>query len=597
MRKDFVAILRTPFGGPWRRFSRPSKVVVATHVEDVRRAVEEVDAAVAGGLYAAGFVTYEAAGAFGLPARDGRESLPLVCFGLFPPEQIETLSRFPASDDAEPIAWQPSITHDEYLGAIAAIKERIAAGDTYQINFTFRLNGRFTGDPRALMAELYAAQAGPWSAYVETTDYAICSASPELFYVRDGDRIECHPMKGTAPRGWWPVQDIERGETLRASEKNRAENVMIVDMVRNDLGRIARTGSVTADPLFDVTRYPLQWQMTSRVTAEAPGATLGSLFAAMFPSGSVTGAPKHSAMGIIRELETTPRGVYTGAIGYLSPHGRAHFNVAIRTVVVDRHRHEAEFGVGSGVVWDSVDRDEYDECLVKAAMVTGSRFRGQGSGFKVQAVPSYVVGERPDFSLLETIGWTPADGFALLNRHLHRLRLSAECFGFVYDEDEVRNVLKDAVVDLHKPAKVRVLLGGDGTLACEALDLLPVEGPLRAELAPTPVDTANVFLFHKTTRRAVYEAARASRPDADAVILWNASGDVTEGTDYNLVAEIGGRKVTPPIECGLLPGTFRAELLANGEIAERRITVEELRAAPRVWLINSVRGWVECQLA
>ena len=371
----FEAVLRTPFAGPWRRFRNPVRVVTASRVDEVRAALADVERMVRGGLYAAGFVAYEAAGAFDLPVKAASSSLPLVCFGLFPPDSVETLGRFRATGRAEVGQWQPSIDHDAYLRAIAAIKERIEAGDTYQINFTFRLMAPFRGDPAALMTDLHAAQAGRWSAFLDLGAHAICSASPELFFVSEDGRIECHPMKGTAPRGWWAAQDAARAEELHRSEKNRAENVMIVDMVRNDLGRIATTGSVCAVSLFDVERYPLQWQMTSRVRADAPGTGLAAIFESMFPSGSITGAPKHSAMGIIQELESTPRGIYTGAIGYLSPQGRAHFNVAIRTVVIDRERSSAEFGVGSGIVWDSVDRDEYDECLIKASMVQGSRVR------------------------------------------------------------------------------------------------------------------------------------------------------------------------------------------------------------------------------
>ena len=605
MAHAFTAVLRTPFAGPWRRFSDPDRVLVARTTDDVRPLLEEVDQAVRRGLYAAGFVTYEAAAAFGLPVHAGTDGLPFACFGLFDAAAVETLARFPVERMAEVGEWQPSLTHDAYLDAVARIKGHIAAGDTYQINFTFRLNAPFRGDPRRLMADLYATQAGPWSAFVETETHTICSASPELFFIRNAEHIECHPMKGTAARGWWPAQDAARGLALQQSEKNRAENVMIVDMVRNDLGRVARTGSVDAKPLFAVSRYPLQWQMTSRVTAAAPNATLADLFAAMFPSGSVTGAPKHSAMGIIRRLESTPRGIYTGAIGYVSPHGRAHFNVAIRTVVVDRNTGEAEFGVGSGVVWDSVDRDEYEECLIKAAMLAGPRFPVLGSRFPVRGsgpslpgssadVPAYVIGERPGFQLLETIGWTPGDGFALLDRHLERMCASAACFGFPCDAGELRAVLEEAVVDLHRPTRVRLLLEADGTVACEALDLVALpDGPLQTALSPTPIDRANLFLFHKTTRREVYEAAKAGRPGAGAVILWNADNEITEATDYNIVVEIDGAKVTPPIECGLLPGVMRAELLARGEIVERRVSVDELRAAPRVWLINSVRGWVD----
>src|SRR5436190_5782031 len=361
------AVLRTPFAGPWRRFTFPTRVVRAFSSAEVPAALRAVDAAVASGLYAAGFISYEAAGAFALPVKAGPDNLPLVWFGLFTPENVETLGRFPGADAATAGPWTPSISHDHYLQAIASIKHWIQAGDTYQINYTLRMHAPFSGDPRALMRDLYTRQAGGWSAFVDIGTHAICSASPELFFLRDGGRIECRPMKGTAARGWWPHQDVARAAELQRSEKNRAENVMIVDMVRNDLGRVASTGSVRVLSLFDAERYPLQWQLTSTVTGEVRDASTEKLLEAMFPSGSVTGAPKHSAMGIIKELEASPRGVYTGAIGYLSPNGRGHFNVAIRTAVIDRQRGLAEFGVGSGIVWDSVDRDDYDECVIKAA--------------------------------------------------------------------------------------------------------------------------------------------------------------------------------------------------------------------------------------
>lgn len=600
MADRFEAVLRTPFGGPWRHFTSPVRVVSTHAVVGVRTALAEVEAAVHSGLYAAGFVTYEASAAFGLPAtvQHGprcnmeQNGLPLVCFGLFDAESIETLAQLPQGGAAELGEWQPSIDHAAYLRAITAIKARIEAGDTYQINFTFRLNAPFRGEPAALMRDLYAAQAGRWSAFVDIGTHAICSASPELFVLGEDGRLECHPMKGTAARGWWPAQDAQRGKQLQLSEKNRAENVMIVDMVRNDLGRIATVGSVRAVSLFDVERYPLQWQMTSRVVAEAPGAGLSAIFESMFPSGSITGAPKHSAMSIIGELESTPRGIYTGAIGYLSPHGRWHFNVAIRTVLIDRTLNTAEFGVGSGIVWDSVDRDEYDECLIKARMVhvQSSAFGAQPSAVPI---PSYIAGDAPDFRLLETLRWTHESGLVLLERHLARMHASAECFGFTHGVQELRALLNEATADLVNPARVRLLLEHDGTVVCEAADLEPLpKRSLRAALAADPVDPHDVVLFHKTTRRTTYERARASRPDAEAVILWNTLGEVTEGTDFNLVVEIDGARVTPPVECGLLPGTFRAQLLDDGEISERRITVDELCAAGRGWLINSVRGWV-----
>lgn len=571
-------ILRTRWAGPWRAFRDPLAVLTAARVEEVRACLEDVERAVSReGCYAAGFVTYEAAAAFGLPAHPApAEGLPLVCFGLFAPEHVTSQSRPRRVGTYQAGPWIPSIDHASYLDAIGRIRAAIEVGDTYQINFTFRLHSRFAGDPLALLGDLDAAQMGAWGAWVDTGRHVVCSASPELFFSLVDGRLECRPMKGTAARGLWSAADAAAGEALRQSPKNRAENVMIVDMVRNDLGRLARPGSVDVTSLFDVERYPRQWQMTSTVVAEASGASLPAIFEAMFPSGSVTGAPKHSAMRIIRDLEASPRGIYTGAIGYLSPRRRAHFSVAIRTITIDRERAEAEFGVGSGIVWDSVDRDEYDECLLKASIL---------------AQP-----ERP-FRLLETIGYFPESGFALLDRHFARLRASAEYFGFAFDEGEARAMLERAVADLRGKSRLRLLLARDGSLVCQAVDLIDKPArPLRGALAIEPVDAAEPFLYHKTTRREVHERARAARPEAEAVILWNADGDITEGTDANVVARIQGRLVTPPLECGLLAGTLRADLLEAGEIVEQRIAIDDLRRAERVWLINSVRGWMDLSL-
>lgn len=581
----FDVILRTPRGGPWRTFHGPDAVLRADRPEDVAECLARVHEAVhRDGVYAAGFVSYEAGAAWGLPVHPPG-ALPLAWFGLFPPDRVGSLPHLPATSDYHVGEWRPSIDRSAYAAALSRIKSRIEAGDTYQINFTFRLNTEFEGDALALLRDLEVAQEGTWGAFVDTGRHAICSASPELFVAVEGDRITCRPMKGTAPRGLWPAADRAQADALRASEKNRAENVMVVDMVRNDLGRIARHGSVEAAQLFDVERYPMQWQMTSTVRARAADVTLPRLFEALFPSGSITGAPKHSSMGIIRELEHGPRGVYTGAIGYWSPGGRGHFNVAIRSVVIDRKSGGAEFGVGSGVVWDSVDVDEYDECVLKASIIGRPPAR------------SYAISDRPDTRLLETLGWTPTDGFVLLDRHIDRLRGSAACFGYDLDAPALSAMLDNVVADLRGPAKIRVLLGHNGTLVCEAVDLAALPPfPLKVALAAEPIDREDVFLYHKSTRRDAYERARVSRPDADTVLLWNQEGEITEAVDANVVVEIAGRKITPPVECGLLAGTMRAALLDAGEIVEQRVTVADLHAGVPFWLINSVRGWMPAAL-
>ena len=583
----FEAIIQTPWAGPWRRFVDPVAIVQTSYASDVKACLSAIEDRVRRErLFAAGFVSYEAAAAFGLPvAASSPGDLPLVCFGLFRRGGVATLATLPEGRPHRTGAWIPSIDRAEYDAAVRQIKERIAAGDTYQINFTFRLNARFDGDPRSLLGQLAAAQAGEWGAWVETGAHAICSASPELFFTLAGGRIVCRPMKGTAPRGLYTADDEKQALLLQTSEKNRAENVMVVDMVRNDLGRIARYGTVKVVSLYDVERFPAHWQMTSEVNADLTEAssTLARVFEALFPSGSVTGAPKHSSMNIIRALETAPRGIYTGAIGYLTPEGDAHFNVAIRTVTVDKRRGVAEFGVGSGIVWDSTERDEYAECLLKAAILTE-----QGS----RAHPAGVA----DFELLETMKWTPTGGFALLDRHLARLADSAGYFGFSLSRDNIAEALAAATRGRTVPARVRLRVSRGGEVACDVSDLVPAPGIVRVAVAAAPVDRRNVFLYHKTTRRDVYEAAQASRPEAGAVILWNEAREITEATTHNIVAEIGGRRITPPIECGLLAGTMRAELLDAGEIAAGRITVEDLRSATGVWLINSVSGWTRAAL-
>jgi para-aminobenzoate synthetase / 4-amino-4-deoxychorismate lyase len=583
----FEVRLRTARGREWRIFRDPAVVLRASKADEVVHCLSEVDRAVReDGCYAAGFVAYEAAAAFGLsthlPADDG---LPLVCFGLFHRDSVTSERTLPTGGSFASGLWRPSIDRDGYRDAIRRIKAGIVAGDPYQINFTFRLAAEFSGDPIALLRALDLAQDGPWGGYVDDGRFALCSASPELFFRIDGNRIECRPMKGTVPRGLWAAADQQQAERLVASEKQRAEHVRVVDMVRNDLGRVARTGSVHVTSLFEAERHPLQWQMTSSVEARTDTRDLARLFAALFPSGSVTGAPKHSTMRIIRELEDTPRGLYTGAIGYLSPRGRGHFAVAIRTIAIDRQTGQAEFGVGSGVVWDSVESDEYDECLLQASILLA---RPPGS---------YASGAHPDFQLLETIGWSPRAGFALIERHLSRLQSSAACFGFSCDPEEVRAVLDAAVAELAHPAKLRLLLSRDGAIVCEAADLsTPLDRPLRTALAVEPIDPASVFLYHKTTARDIHRRARASRPDADAVLLWNPRGELTEGTEANLVVEIEGERLTPPIECGLLAGTLRADLLDSGVIREERVRVDDLGGASGLWLINSVRGWMPATL-
>ncbi len=560
--------------GTWWRFADPVRIVSAAQPAQVAAALNAVETAVErDDLFAAGFLSYEAGAAYGLathhPAPDAP---PLIWFGLF--RSREAVEAPEPADGYAFGPWQPSIDRETYLAAAGAIRAQIAAGNTYQANFTFLLRAAFSGDPWALFATLSAAQAAPYAAYIDTGRHVICSASPELFFRLDGEAIFSRPMKGTAARGLSAAEDEGQVDWLRASEKNRAENVMIVDMIRNDLGRVAQTGSVHVPELFAVERYPTVLQMTSTVAART-SAALSDILAALFPCASITGAPKVRTMRILRDLEAGPRGVYTGAAGFLAPGRRARFNVSIRTAVIDRDRRTATYGVGSGVVWDSDPAGEYDECLLKA---------------RVLAVRPAEVAH---FSLLESLRWTPEDGYYLPERHVDRLAASAAYFGVACDAAAIRARLEAVAGGLTESSKVRLLLRPDGRIEVEAEPLSrgARPEPVRVGLAAGPVRSDDRFLYHKTTRRDIYEAARASRPDCDDAILWNERGELTEATASNIVLRLDGALVTPPVSSGLLPGTFREELLARGEIVERVLTGADLARAEALWLVNSVRCW------
>ncbi len=544
------------------------------------RTPAEVPAAMAGveqglrdGWYAAGFVSYEAAPAFDSALTTQRpSSLPLVCFGLY-----RAAEPAPPLVDAEPpasVSWTAALSPGDHARGVAAVREAIAAGDTYQINYTFRLSAEV--DPAGLES-LYAhlARAGhvPYAAFLDLGDWQVLSLSPELFFQLDGTRLMTRPMKGTAPRGRWAGEDAAHRDDLAASSKNRAENVMIVDLCRNDLSRVCQVGSVRATSLCDVEPYPTVWQMVSTVEGEVrPGTGLSDIFTALFPAGSITGAPKSSSMRLIASLEHAPRGVYCGAIGYASPDGRATFNVAIRTLTVNTAAGQAEYGVGGGITWDSVASDEHAEAMSKAACLE----------------------VRPPFRLIETLRLEEGR-LVRLDRHLARLCASAAFLGFHCESQRVRATLEaHAAVFGAEPRRVRLLLNRQGHSAVRSEALEPAaSSPVVVALAADPVDSRDRFLCHKTTRREVYDHHRGAHPDAFDVLLWNERREITECTRGNVVVEMGGARWTPPRTSGLLAGVFRAELLDAGLIQERVITLDDLPRCTRLWCINSLREWVE----
>ncbi len=557
-------------------FEQPLEVIAAHTLAEVKPALRAVEQATAAGLYAGGYVSYEAAPAFdsALTVRPGA-SWPLLWFGLFHAPAVAALDEracaYQLSD------WTPATAWPDYQHNVAALRAAIARGDTYQANYTIRLRARFRGDDLAFYQHLAARQQARYCAYLNTGRQRILSASPELFFHWRNQEIITRPMKGTARRGRWLEEDEQQTRWLANSEKNRAENIMIVDLMRNDLGRIAQTGTVEVRELCRVEHYPTVLQMTSTVAAQTrPDITLSDIFAALFPSGSVTGAPKVSTMRLIAAREDSPRHVYCGSVGFVTPAREAVFNVAIRTALVDTETESAEYGIGGGITWDSTATDEYHEALTKAALLTY---------------------DQPQFQLLETLKLEHGQ-YTLLTRHLDRLTSSAHYFAYPFSLDDARAALtQHAQTHAHEARRVRLLLSQNGTLHVESAPLdEPSATPAPVALATTPVLRANVFLYHKTTRRDLYEQHRARHPRAFDVLLWNEDGELTEFTNGNLVVELAGRRYTPPRACGLLAGTLRAELLAQGEIEERIITRAQLARCARLWLINSVRGWLPVQL-
>ncbi len=561
-------------GERWLSFTNPVRVVVAYSPADVPLALDEVERLTRdAGVHAVGYLAYEAAEAFDLAVWPAADREPLVWFAFFEAKDVQTRGR-PSADALYRLGEvRPSLNLSQFQEAFDVIKTYVSGGDTYQVNFTFPMTATFEGDALALFADLVEAQGGAHSVFIATGRRSICSASPELFFSLDGLAVRARPMKGTARRGRTTAEDQQQRDALQRSLKERAENVMVVDMMRNDLGRIATIGSVAVQELCATERYPSVWQMTSLVTARST-ASLREVFAALHPPASVTGAPKVRTMEIIRELERGPRGIYTGAIGHVSPDGSAGFSVAIRTAMVDESAGTVEFGVGSGVVWDSDASAEYDECLLKGG----------------------VLGHpRGPFELLETLRWTPGEGFFLLDRHLARLLDSADYFDIPRQVQAIRAALEAAVTGFAVPHRVRLLVARDGSVRVETAPLVASGETLTVRLAAGPVDTTSIWLFHKTTRRRAYDEARGAT-DADDVLLWNTERQITEATTANVVVQRGGERVTPPIACGLLGGTFRAELLARQQIREATVTIEELASCDAIWLINSVHEWRSARL-
>jgi para-aminobenzoate synthetase/4-amino-4-deoxychorismate lyase len=562
-------VLRDPDEACWYQYDSPQQVVSTHVIDEVFTALQQVEHLVESrGWYAAGFVSYEAAQGFNAKLKTHAPgTLPLVCFGLFSGRR--RLDSLQGAPDVSTSTWRMLDQPETYQDNVASIRKHIAAGDIYQVNLTTRLRS----SARVSFGTFCRiARNAPYAAYIGAQDFEIVSASPELFFQCDQDSVTCRPMKGTAPRGFSVVQDEAQAQWLQHSVKNRAENLMITDMVRNDLGQFAQPGSVHVSALFDVEAYPTVWQMTSTVSARSQ-VGVSTLFAALFPGASITGAPKRASMNFINELETSAREIYTGAIGMIGPGRVARFNVAIRTAWTDKRSDISLYGAGCGIVWDSDPAAELDELQLKT---------------KVLATNS------PTFDLLETMRVTAASGIPLLDEHLARLKASAQYFAFAYDPEALRHQLSTLRVE--EDSKLRLTLSHSGLVHLE-ISGLPEESAIQpVALVPEPVNKNQPWLYHKTTHRAVYEKAAQQVPAHCEAILVNQDGFVTESAIANVVYKMKGTLFTPPVSDGLLPGTLRTKLVSSGALKERSLPVIEIPKVEQWYLLNALRGWRDAEL-
>lgn len=581
----FIVIDDSRAGGTSLTFTNPRAIITARTLDEVGPALKAIDAATRqDGLHAAGFLAYEAGYAFEAKLRAlpvGPMATPLVWFGLF--EAPAPLAHAEIESwDTEESGTVENFTLDRNEAAfsdeIAAIHRFLESGDCYQINHTMRGSFTLKGSPRGLYARLRPGQRVAHGALIETGDFSVLSWSPELFLERTGTKLTTRPMKGTASRGLTLATDDEAAAALQADEKCRAENLMIVDLLRNDLGRIARPGSVRVDSLFDVERYLRFNTLTSTIHGTIdPERGLAQILPALFPCGSVTGAPKIHAMELIADLEGRPRGVYTGSIGHVAPGGDFSFNVAIRTAVIDADGHGV-LGVGAGIVADSDARAEYRESALKARFLTDPV---------------------PDFELFETTRFDPGKGMMLGARHLDRLAQSAAYFGFPFDRAAIENAL--AAITSDAPLRVRFALRHDGKLTIQSRPLVSQDQPASGQIgwADQVMSSTDPFLFHKTSHRGLYNAALEDAKDRDLLdlIFTNERGEVTEGARTSLFVDRGTGLETPALACGLLPGTLRADLIAQGRAREAVLTRADVETAPAVFIGNSVMGLVRVSCA
>lgn len=558
------------------QFSNPIQILTAQTIDEIIPCMEIVQQAVNKGLYAAGYISYEAAPAFDeeLPVKKGNV-MPLLWFGIFNKPIHQKLQHI-NQNDMYIKEWISNVLVEDYNKNFNHIQHSIKSNQTKQVNYTIPFEAQFSGNPLSLYKQLEDAQSSNYTAYLDIGDFSIISASPELFFQLKDRKITTKPMKGTIGRGLTYQDDRQFAKQLKNSKKDQTENRLIIELMRNELEEIALPGTINVPKLYTIEKYPTVYQMTSTITAQIEeNIGLIDIFKALFPCGSITGIPKRDTMDIITRLETTPREVYCGAIGYITPHHKAIFNVPIRTVLIDKKSGVAQYGAGGAITNDSKKENEYEEILIKTRLLTK---------------------KQKSFQLLESFGLVNGQ-YLFFKQHMKRLKESASYFDFILHLDKIQKNLIDLAHN-HKQGKwkVRLLVNKNGNHSIDTEKLIPHTGELAVKLANKPIDKNDLFLYHKTTHRSIYETNRIYNDEVFDTLLWNKNGEITEFTMGNIIVELNNKLYTPPVQSGLLAGTFREYLLAEGKIIERKILKNELDLCDNIWFINSVRKWVPVQL-
>jgi len=570
-------------------FHDPVAFCTAMSPSDVAPMLAEVERHVRAGRWAVGYFAYELG--YALHARltrrlPPRSDTPLFSVGIYPSrlevddrELDAALEAHTLGREARIVNCHLNMTKAEYLDRLAKVKRHIFDGDTYQVNYTLKYKFRHDGPLLSLFSRLRRRQRVAYGAYLDFPGLTVISRSPELFVEKRGESIHARPMKGTAKRGRTPDEDARNAELLARDPKMRAENVIIVDLLRNDLSRIGRRGTVETSDLFAVETYETIHQMVSTVSARVDAdISIAHVLGELFPCGSITGAPKVRTMEIIDDLEIEPRGVYTGAIGYVAPDRSMCLNVAIRTLAL-RPDGTGEMGVGGGIIHDSDPEAEYEECRLKGRFLTD---------------------DAQDCRLIECVRWNGA-AYDALDAHMDRLTASARALGFEVDRSRIESSLAGAAASLDAPAKVRLVVDRRGTHEIEHTPIAPPDRrEKRIAVARERVDSASRLLQHKVSLRALYDATydRYRRLGYYDVIFTNERGEVTEGTFHNVFIRRGRLWYTPPVSCGLLPGVMRRSILESREhgAVEKVLSIDDLRAADEIVLTNAVRGIVPVRL-